>query len=330
MAVTKLENMVDPEVMADMISAKLPKAIVATPFAKVDTTLEGRPGSTITVPKYEYIGDAEEVAEGVEQGDATLTTTTAEYTVKKIVKDVTLTDEAVLSGYGNPVGEANSQLLKSIANKVDNDVIDELKTAQLAKKASDVISYNGIVDAMDLLNEEENVDKVMFIAPAQVTTLRKDANFISADKYNNNVIMRGEIGMISNARIVASRKITLDDSYTKTTDVAIDSGKTYYVKTGTTFTAVAEPVLADIGKYYEKDADKYYHCPIVQLRPQSQTGDETAAITIYLKRNVNVEKARIVKGKKTLISADEHYVAALTDESKVVVAKFPAEAITSL
>ena len=330
MAVTKLENLVDPEVMADMISAKLPKAIVATAYAKVDTTLEGRPGSTITVPKYLYIGDAEEVAEGVEQGDAQLTTTTAEYSVKKIVKDVVLTDEAVLSGYGNPVGEANNQLLKSIANKVDNDVIDELQTASVAKKASDVISYNGIVDALDLFNEEQNVEKVMFISPAQVTTLRKDSNFISRDKYGNQVMVDGEIGIVGNARIVPSRKITLDDSYTKTTDVAIDNEKTYYVKKGTTFTAVAEPVLADIGKYYEKDEDKYYHCPIVQLRPQEQTGDEIPAVTIYLKRNVNVETDRIVKGKKTLISADEHYVAALTDESKVVVAKFPAEAITSL
>lgn len=49
---TKLAKMVDPEVMAPMISAKLQKAIVATPYAKLDTTLQGRPGSTITVPKF--------------------------------------------------------------------------------------------------------------------------------------------------------------------------------------------------------------------------------------------------------------------------------------
>lgn len=52
MALTKLEQLVDPEVMAPMISAKLKKAIKVTPFAKIDTTLQGRAGSTITVPKY--------------------------------------------------------------------------------------------------------------------------------------------------------------------------------------------------------------------------------------------------------------------------------------
>ena len=62
MALTKLENLVDPEVMAQMVSAKLPKKIKFSPIARIDTTLAGRPGSTITVPKYAYIGDAEDVA----------------------------------------------------------------------------------------------------------------------------------------------------------------------------------------------------------------------------------------------------------------------------
>ena len=286
--VTMLKDLIDPEVMAPMISAKLEKAIVATPFAKIDTTLVGRPGSTITVPKYEYIGDAEEVAEGVEQGEAVLTTTTEQYTVKKIVKDVILTDEAVLSGYGNPVGEANNQLGLSLASKVDNDVMDELKGSRVTKTFEDAISYDNVVDAIDLFTEEENVPKVMFVHPHQVSELRKDENFISNDKYNNNVIMRGEIGMIANTRIVPSKK-------------AIDEETGYYLN------------------------------PIVELRAESQTGDdELTAVTIYLKRGVNVETDRIVKGKKTLISADEHFVAALTDESKVVVAKFPVEETPSL
>ena len=278
---TKLAQLIDPEVMAPMISAKLTEAIVATPFAKIDTTLVGRPGSTITVPKYEYIGDAEDLAEGVTADKTQLTTTSAEYTVKKAVKQVELTDEAVLSGYGNPVGETNSQLAKSIASKVDNDVMDELKGAQLGYNGSaSGISYDEVVNAIDVLNEEENVEKVMFIHPKQVSQLRKDDDFISNDKYNNNVIMKGEIGMIANTRIVVSKKAV-------------------------------------------NDAKTYFYNPIVELKPQSQTGDETAAVTIFLKRNVNLETQRELGNYTTLIGADEHYVAALTDESKVVVAKFP-------
>ena len=285
---TVLEKLVDPEVMAPMISAKLQKAIVATPFAKIDTTLQGRPGSTITIPKYDYIGDAEDLAEGVKANVVQLTTDTAEYTIKKAVKQVKLTDEAVLSGYGNPVGETNNQLGLALASKVDQDVMDELLGAKVVvtEHADEAISYDGVVDAIDYFNEEENVEKVMFINPHQVSELRKDKDFKSKETYGNDVVMRGEIGMIANARIVPSRKIV--------------------AKNGV------------------------FNCPIVQLRAESQTGDETAAITIFLKRNANVETQRDLSNYTTLIGADEHYVAALTDESKVVVAQFLAKDIPSL
>lgn len=39
--------------------------------------------------------------------------------------------------------------------------------------------------------------------------------------------------------------------YTKTTDVALVEGKTYYTKSGSTYTAVASPNVANIGSYYE-------------------------------------------------------------------------------
>ena len=47
---TKLIDLIDPEVMADMISAKVDKKMVVTLIAKIDNTLVGTPGSTITVP----------------------------------------------------------------------------------------------------------------------------------------------------------------------------------------------------------------------------------------------------------------------------------------
>jgi len=282
---TKLAQLIDPEVMAPMISAKLSSAIVATPFAKIDNTLVGRPGSTITVPRYEYIGAATDLAEGETADKTKLGTSSKEYTVKKAVKQVELTDESVLSGYGNPVGEANSQLAKAIAEKVDNDVMAALKGAQLTFTATGDISYDNIVDAIDALNEEENVEKVMFIHPKQVSTLRKDDDFISNDKYNNNVIMRGEIGMVANTRIVVSKK-------------AINDAGTYYLN------------------------------PIVELKPESQTGDESAAVTIFMKRNVNLETQRELENYTTLVGVDEHYVVALTDESKVVVAKFEASNVS--
>lgn len=315
--VTKIADLIDPEVMADMISAKIPDKIVIAPFAKVDTTLEGVPGDTITVPQYAYIGDAVDVAEGVAAETVKLTASTTTAKVKKAMKAVELTDEAVLSGYGNPVGETNNQLAKSIAAKVDNDAMDALQTAQLTYDgSSSVIKYSSVVDAVDLFNEEVNTDKVMFVDPKQVTQLRKDSDFLSADKYPNNVIMTGEIGMIANTRIVPTRKVPLFNEWYKFDETA--------------GTAATDANIADIQKSLPsaKVGDKVtkvtipcYFNPIVKLTQDDETEDETAAITVYLKRDTNVETDRVSLTRKTNISVDKHYTVALSDQSKVVIAK---------
>ena len=46
--------------------------------------------------------------------------------------------------------------------------------------------------------------------------------------------------------------------YTKTTDVALDSGKTYYTVADGIYTAVATPDVADIGNYYEASTTDFH------------------------------------------------------------------------
>lgn len=207
---TKIADLIDPEVMGDMVSARIPKKLRVAPFAKVDDTLAGVPGDTITVPAYAYIGDADIVAEGEAVTIEKMTTSTRKATVKKAMKGIGLTDEAVLSGYGNPVGEANTQLAMAIAAKIDNDCMDVLQTATLTYDGSaGIISYAGVVDAVDALQEEQATEKVIFVHPKQVTQLRKDAEFTSTDKYPANVRMSGEIGSIAGCRVVPSKKVPL-------------------------------------------------------------------------------------------------------------------------
>lgn len=314
--VTKITDLIDPEVMADMISAKIPQKIVVSPFAKVDTTLEGVPGDTITVPQYNYIGDAADVAEGAACETVKLTSSAVSVKVKKAMKAVVLTDEAVLSGYGNPVGETNNQIALAIASKVDGDSMEALQGAQLIYDGSSAqISYSSIVDAIDVFGEEVNSEKAMFIHPSQVSKLRKDSDFISADKYTDGVMLTGEIGRIANARIVPSKRVPLhsewykfDDSGTAATSANIDEVQ-------------ATLPNAKVGDKVTKVTTAAYFCPIVKLTSDSETEDETAALTIYLKRDTNVETDRETLKRSTVISADKMYAAALSDQSKVVLAK---------
>nr|DAR95356.1 MAG TPA: major capsid protein [Caudoviricetes sp.] len=124
MTQTKIEQLVNPEVMADMVSAKLPKMIKFTPLAYVERELVGQPGNTVTVPKWVYSGDAKDIAEGEAITPDQLTTDKSTMTIKKAGKGIELTDEAVLSGYGDPIGQATHQIALAIANKVDNDLVE--------------------------------------------------------------------------------------------------------------------------------------------------------------------------------------------------------------
>lgn len=326
---TKIADLINPEVMADMISAKIQNKIVVAPFAKVDTSLVGQPGDTITVPQYAYIGDAVDVAEGVAAETVKLTASTTQVTVKKAMKAVELTDEAVLSGYGNPVGETNNQLAKSIASKVDNDAMDALYNAQLFYDGSgEQISYESIVNAIDIFDEEINTEKVMFVSPKQVTRLRKDSDFTSADKYGvgMNVIMTGEIGRIANTRIVPSRKVKEFSTWYSPCENGSSDALTI-VATGATTKQVnlADVILslpsAKVGDTVKKSTTTVYFNPIAKLETELETEDEAPALTIYLKRDTNVETDRVSLSRKTDISADKHYVAALSNTSKVVLAK---------
>lgn len=289
MAQTKLENLINPEVMADMISATLPKKIKFTPIAHVDTTLAGRAGDTITVPKYAYIGDAEDVAEGVAMGTTVLTASSVQATVKKAGKAVEITDESALSGYGDPIGEATRQLAMAIAAKVDNDCYEELCKATLTYDGSAaVIGYDGVVKANTVFESEadEGMEKVIFIHPAQEQTLLLDENFMSKDKYPLDVVMTGVIGRIAGCQVVKSKKVKEAD--------------------GVWLNPIVVVAKADPNE--EPGADGY--------------ATEDAALTIYMKRNTEVERDRDILAKTTVISADEHYTAKLTNESKVVLAKF--------
>ena len=277
MATTTISDLVNPLVMSDMISAKITKKLVVTPFARIDDSLVGVAGDTIVVPQYAYIGDAEDIQEGLEVGTTKLVTTTTKATIKKAMKAVELTDEAVLSGYGNPIGETNNQLALAIASKVDNDAMDALLTAQKEFVGTSIINYDGIVDAIDLFEEETNSPKVMFVHPKQLTQLRHDPDFISADKYSAETIMTGEVGMIANTRIVPSKKVP-----------AID------------------------GNYVN---------PIVQIE-NGLDSDEAAALTVYLKRDTNVETQRESLKRVTDISVDKFYTVVLSNSAKVVLAKF--------
>lgn len=208
---TKLENLVNPEVLADMISAELPNAIALAPLAEVGRTLQGRAGNTLTMPKYGYIGDAKDIAEGEDMTIAKMSTSTTEVTVKKAGQGVELTDEAILSGYGDPVGEARRQLVMSVANKVDNDLFVELRKATLTySTTSNKVTVSDIFGARAKFGENINKSAVLILNSAHYAEL---ADSIVGIEHLDRVLMSGVVGSVAGVQIAISDKLGTNEAF---------------------------------------------------------------------------------------------------------------------
>ena len=211
MAVTLLNNLVDPEVMADIIDKKLVDAMKFAPLATVDTTLEGRAGDTISLPSFAYIGDASTLAENVALTPAQLTATAVSVQIHKIAQGVEITDEAILSGYGDPVGEIAKQLAVSIASQEDNEVLATLSGigAGMTYTASATPNDTDITAALELFGEDIDGTKVALVSPAVYTKMRENTySWIPASELAANIAVKGVVGEYQGCQVMISNKLT--------------------------------------------------------------------------------------------------------------------------
>jgi N4-gp56 family major capsid protein len=199
------------------------------------------------------------------------------------MKAVGITQEAINSGLGNPVGQAEHQLAKSIVGKVDNDLIEAALTATVTVDTGAVIGYEGVVTANGRFEDEEDgIEKVMFINPKQETQLLLDPFFTSADKFQNGVAVTGAIGKIAGCWVKKSNKIK--------------------AKSGV-YTC---PII----KLEPDSAETEY------------TEDELPALTIFLKKDTTVDHEWFPKKQQHDITAAKYYGVAKTNDAKIVLAKF--------
>ena len=205
------KGLIDPQVLAEYLDWKMMNAIKFAPLCNVNRDLEGRPGSTLTLPKYSFIGPAKEYGEGVNIEMAPLEADSVDVTVKKIGKGVTVTDEAILSAYGNPVDEVAKQLLMAIAGKVDDDCVAAFREATLNVPVTGKFGKDAVIDMIAKFGEDMDEDMVLVINAQHLAELRKDEAFMHV--MNGQVIMNGEIGQIFGARVVVSNKVQPSEAF---------------------------------------------------------------------------------------------------------------------
>ena len=211
--VTQSSNVLDPQVLADMIPAKLTAGLKFTSLAQVDRTLEGKPGSTVEFPTWNYIGDAEDIKENEPIDTSKLTYGSKAATIKKIGKGGSVTDEALETGYGDAWGELSNQLGLALANKVDNDVLETLR--QAVQNASIDLSLDGIQDALDVYNSEDDAPTVLIVSPKVAGRLRLAAgkDWLRGTQLGADAVSKGVYGDILGVQIIRSRKLNANEAF---------------------------------------------------------------------------------------------------------------------
>lgn len=211
---TYLANLVDPEVIGNLLDKKLINAIKFAPLCNVDTTLVGVPGSEIKLPYYAYIGKASVTAEGNPITINQLTATTTKATIKKIGNGVEITDEAVLSGFGDPIGQAAMQLTLSIADGIDDDIVTELGGATAHSVASSgSVDADDVADALVKFGEDIDGEKVLLISASDYANIRKDPTWVAGSDIGADIIIKGVVGMVHGCQVAVSNRVATGTAY---------------------------------------------------------------------------------------------------------------------
>jgi N4-gp56 family major capsid protein len=193
MAQTKKANLIVAEVFADAVSAKLGDAIKLYPLAFVQN-FEGDQAGKISVPKYEYIGDAEVIGEGIAIDPTLLSQASDDLDVIKVGKAVNLTDEAVKGGFGDPVGQAETQLTQSIANGIEVKMFESLAGATLVHAAGGTsVDATVALNAVALFGEDQDGEKYLLVNPSQTASVKTDKNFVDGQLLDMQVIFSNRV-----------------------------------------------------------------------------------------------------------------------------------------
>lgn len=205
---TKLANLIDPEVIAAYIDAKLIDKIVFAPLATVDTTLVGNPGDTLKYPAYAYVGAASDLTEGSAISTVSLNASTVSVQIKEAGLGIEITDTAVLSAFGSPEEEIASQLLKAMADKVDIDFLATLGSIASTMTVSSVSTVLDISNSLEKFGEDIDGQKALIVPPAMYTKIRNTKDWCPASEFAAGALVRGAVGQIFGCDIMVSNRLT--------------------------------------------------------------------------------------------------------------------------
>jgi hypothetical protein len=230
MTATASTDLYIPEVWEDLAQAAFTGRTILAQAALTDDKLAGKPGDTVTFPKWNTLGDLEDLEELVPMDTEKMSQSATKATIKEAGKAVEISDTADLVGLGNPQDEAIRQFGILAARKVDKDLYaaavatitggvtySDGTTATDSKPlifnagAGVNIGWDPLVDASGVFGDdwEPSDFSGLYINSAERGRIMKDDDFIRANQGNggNALIQRGLIGDIGGVPVFVTNRV---------------------------------------------------------------------------------------------------------------------------
>ena len=187
MANTVNKNIIVPEVYAELVNEKVVGNVIVAQACEVLGDLKGKVGETLTMPKWAYIGDAEDIVVGTAMEVSKMKQTSTTATIKMIAAPaIAVNDYDDAVGLGNALNNASKQQGISIARKYDTDAIDEARKTVLQYKIAnkDTVTFDEMNSILGLYGDDCNADDFSFIAIHSkfVPSFLKMDGFVDATK----------------------------------------------------------------------------------------------------------------------------------------------------
>lgn len=181
------KNMIIPDVYAELVREKIKGKVVISQSAKVVKTLVGKPGETVSMPKWAYIGDAKDITVGTAMDKTALKQTNTTATIKMVAAPaVSVNDYDDVVEFGNALDEASKQQAISLARKLDTDCIAVALTTPLKSKLAtkQQVTFDEMNAILGLYGDDANAEDFagIYIHSAFVPSFLKMDGFVDKTK----------------------------------------------------------------------------------------------------------------------------------------------------
>ena len=210
MANTVYENFVLESRLSDLLNTKLNTRSLMT----IDNSLTESAGMIKKINTYTYTGKVEKVAKGAKnttRGAVSYTPKQYEVEVSQQVFDY-FDEEFMQDPKVVEMGMNGAATL--MVNDMNEKYFAELKKATLTHQITGAFSYDAVVDAIQLMNLEDESGLFLIIGNDLKAEVRKDADFKAARQ--GEILFNGQIGSICGVPVLVSKLVPEDTAYLAT------------------------------------------------------------------------------------------------------------------